>query len=291
MKKILFRGAGPALVTPFKSDGSVDYDAYVRLVRRQVEGGADFLVALATSAEAPVLSAEEKLKLLALTRENAGGLPIIVGAGSNSIPGTKANMELLKDADAWLIVVPFYNKPTQEGMFLYYKEICSLTDKPVIIYNVPGRTGANMLPETALRLAREVPGITGTKEASGKFDQIKAIIDGAPKGFAVLSGDDDMTYDIIAAGGHGVVSVAQNVLPEPVAEMTRLALEGKLAEAAKLNERLQPLFKGCFVESNPIPAKAALAQMGLCTKTMRLPLTAATDKTESTISEILSQWK
>ena len=291
MKKILFRGAGPALVTPFKSDGSVDYDAYVRLVRRQVEGGADFLVALATSAEAPVLSAEEKLKLLALTRENAGGLPIIVGAGSNSIPGTKANMELLKDADAWLIVVPFYNKPTQEGMFLYYKEICSLTDKPVIIYNVPGRTGANMLPETALRLAREVPGIAGTKEASGKFDQIKAIIDGAPEGFSVLSGDDDMTYDIIAAGGHGVVSVAQNVLPEPVAEMTRLALEGKLAEAAKLNERLQPLFKGCFVESNPIPAKAALAQMGLCTKTMRLPLTAATDKTESTISEILSQWK
>ena len=201
MKKILFSGAGPALVTPFKSDGSVDYDAYVRLVKRQVDGRADFLVALATSAEAPVLSAEEKLKLLALTRENAGGLPIIVGAGSNSIPGTISNMELLKDADAWLIVVPFYNKPTQEGMFLYYKAICEATDKPVIIYNVPGRTGANMLPETALRLAREVPGIAGTKEASGKFDQIKAIIDGAPKGFAVLSGDDDMTYDIIAAGG------------------------------------------------------------------------------------------
>ena len=290
MKKILFRGAGPALVTPFKNDGSVDYDAYVRLVRRQVEGGADFLVALATSAEAPVLSAEEKIKLLALTRENAGGLPIIVGAGSNSVPGTKANMDLLKDADAWLIVVPFYNKPTQEGMYLYYKEICSLTDKPVIIYNVPGRTGANMLPETALRLAREVPGIVGTKEASGKFEQIKAIIDGAPEGFSVLSGDDDMTYDIIAAGGHGVVSVAQNVLPKPVAEMTHLALEGRLDEASKLNERLQPLFKGCFVESNPIPAKAALAQMGLCTKTMRLPLTPATEATESTIKEILSQW-
>ena len=291
MKKILFRGAGPALVTPFKSDGTVDYEAYVSLVLRQVAGGADFLVALATSAEAPVLSAEEKLRLLALTRENAGGLPIIVGAGSNSVPGTKANMELLKDADAWLIVVPFYNKPTQEGMYLYYKEICSLTDKPVIIYNVPGRTGANMLPETALRLAREVPGIAGTKEASGKFEQIKAIIDGAPEGFAVLSGDDDMTYDIIAAGGHGVVSVAQNVLPEPVAEMTHLALEGKLTEAAALNVRLQPLFKGCFVESNPIPAKAALAQMGLCTKTMRLPLTAATEATECTIKEILSQWK
>ena len=291
MKKILFRGAGPALVTPFKSDGSVDYEAYARLVKRQVEGGADFLVALATSAEAPVLSAEEKLKLLALTRENAAGLPIIVGAGSNSIPGTKANMELLKDADAWLIVVPFYNKPTQAGMYLYYKEICSLTDKPVIIYNVPGRTGANMLPETALRLAREVPGIVGTKEASGKFEQIKAIIDGAPEGFAVLSGDDDMTYDIIAAGGHGVVSVAQNVLPKPVADMTHLALEGRLDEAAALNAKLQPLFKGCFVESNPIPAKAALAQLGLCTKTMRLPLTAATEATESTIKEILNQWK
>lgn len=291
MKKILFRGAGPALVTPFKSDGSVDYEAYAALVRRQVEGGADFLIALATSAEAPVLSAEEKLKLLALTRENAAGLPIIVGAGSNSIPGTKANMELLKDADAWLIVVPFYNKPTQEGMFLYYKAICELTDKPVIIYNVPGRTGANMLPETALRLAREVPGIAGTKEASGKFDQIKAIIDGAPEGFSILSGDDDMTYDIIAAGGHGVVSVAQNVLPKPVAEMVHLALEGKMAEAAELNTRLQALFKGCFVESNPIPAKAALSQLGLCSKTMRLPLTDATASTEATIKEILSQWK
>ncbi|MBP5572080.1 MAG: 4-hydroxy-tetrahydrodipicolinate synthase [Bacteroidales bacterium] len=291
MKKILFRGAGPALVTPFKSDGSVDYEAYAALVRRQVEGGADFLIALATSAEAPVLSAEEKLKLLALTRENAAGLPIIVGAGSNSIPGTKANMELLKDADAWLIVVPFYNKPTQEGMFLYYKAICELTDKPVIIYNVPGRTGANMLPETALRLAREVPGIAGTKEASGKFDQIKAIIDGAPEGFSILSGDDDMTYDIIAAGGHGVVSVAQNVLPKPVAEMVHLALEGKMDEAAALNTRLQALFKGCFVESNPIPAKAALSQLGLCSKTMRLPLTDATASTEATIKEILSQWK
>lgn len=291
MKKILFRGAGPALVTPFKSDGSVDYDAYAALVRRQVEGGADFLIALATSAEAPVLSAEEKLRLLALTRENAAGLPIIVGAGSNSIPGTKANMELLKDADAWLIVVPFYNKPTQEGMFLYYKAICELTDKPVIIYNVPGRTGANMLPETALRLAREVPGIAGTKEASGKFDQIKAIIDGAPEGFSILSGDDDMTYDIIAAGGHGVVSVAQNVLPKPVTEMVHLALEGKLDEAAALNTRLQALFKGCFVESNPIPAKAALSQLGLCSKTMRLPLTDATASTEATIKEILSQWK
>ena len=291
MKKILFRGAGPALVTPFKSDGSVDYEAYAALVRRQVEGGADFLIALATSAEAPVLSAEEKLKLLALTRENAAGLPIIVGAGSNSIPGTKANMELLKDADAWLIVVPFYNKPTQEGMFLYYKAICELTDKPVIIYNVPGRTGANMLPETALRLAREVPGIAGTKEASGKFDQIKAIIDGAPEGFSILSGDDDMTYDIIAAGGHGVVSVAQNVLPKPVAEMVHLALDGKMDEAAALNTRLQALFKGCFIESNPIPAKAALSQLGLCSKTMRLPLTDATASTEATIKEILSQWK
>ena len=291
MKKIFFRGAGPALVTPFKSDGSVDYEAYASLVRRQVEGGADFLVALATSAEAPVLSAEEKLRLLALTRENAAGLPVIVGAGSNSIPGTKANMELLKDADAWLIVVPFYNKPTQEGMFLYYKAICELTDKPVIIYNVPGRTGANMLPETALRLAREVPGIAGTKEASGKFEQIKAIIDGAPEGFSILSGDDDMTYDIIAAGGDGVVSVAQNVLPKPVAEMVHLALEGKMAEAADLNARLQALFKGCFVESNPIPAKAALSQLGLCSKTMRLPLTDATASTEATIKEILSQWK
>lgn len=291
MKKIFLRGAGPALLTPFKTDGSVDYDAYEALVRRQVAGGADFLVALATSAEAPTLSADEKLRLLALTRANAGGLPVIVGAGSNSVQGTVDNMRLLKDADAWLIVVPFYNKPTQEGMYLYYKAVCEATDKPVVIYNVPGRTGANMQAATALRLAREVPGIIGTKEASGNFEQVREIIDGAPEGFSVLSGDDDMTLRIIEAGGHGVVSVAQNVCPEPLTQMVHLALEGRLNEARELDSRLQPLFKGCFVESNPIPAKAALAQLGLCTPAVRLPLTEATDATKSTISEILDQWK
>ena len=291
MKKIFLRGAGPALLTPFKNDGSVDYDAYEALVRRQVDGGADFLVALATSAEAPTLSADEKLRLLALTRANASGLPVIVGAGSNSVQGTIDNMRLLKDADAWLIVVPFYNKPTQEGMYLYYKAVCEATDKPVVIYNVPGRTGANMQAATALRLAREVPGIIGTKEASGNFEQVKEIIDGAPEGFSVLSGDDDMTLRIIEAGGHGVVSVAQNVCPEPLTQMVHLALEGRLDEARSLDARLQPLFKGCFVESNPIPSKAALAQLGLCTPAVRLPLTEATDATKSTISEILDQWK
>ena len=291
MKKIFLRGAGPALLTPFKNDGSVDYDAYEALVRRQVDGGADFLVALATSAEAPTLGADEKLRLLALTRANAGGLPVIVGAGSNSVQGTIDNMRLLGDADAWLIVVPFYNKPTQEGMYLYYKAVCDATDKPVIIYNVPGRTGANMQAGTALRLAREVPGIIGTKEASGDFGQVKEIIDGAPEGFSVLSGDDDMTLRIIEAGGHGVVSVAQNVCPKPVADMVHLALEGRLDEARALDSRLQPLFKGCFVESNPIPAKAALARLGLCSPAVRLPLTEATASTKSVISEILDQWK
>lgn len=288
---MLFKGCATALLTPFESDGKIDYKAYERLVRRQVEGGVDFLVPLGTSAETPTLSKEEKSLLWAITRKAASSLPLLVGCGSNSVDATLENMSLFEDADAFLVVVPFYNKPTQKGMYLYYKALAEKAKAPIIMYNVPGRTGVNMTAETALRIAREVKGVIGIKEASGKGDQVKEIIGGAPEGFCVLSGDDDMTFDLIKAGASGVISVASNILPDRVSEMTHLALNGRWAEAEELNRRLMPLFKACFVESNPIPAKEALCQLGLCENAMRLPLTPASEDTKKTIAEVLGDWQ
>lgn len=285
----LFRGCGTALVTPFKEDGSVDFETYAALIDRQVEGGVDFLVALATTGETPTLSADEKLELLRLTKEHCGGKPILVGCGSNSVPGTLANMAFLdSDAvDGWLVVVPFYNKPTQEGQYQYFKAVAAATKKPVVLYNVPGRTGANMAPETCLRLARDVENIVATKEASGKFDQVKAILKDAPEGFDVISGDDDMTFSLMKEGAVGVISVASNLAPAEVSAMTKAAAEGRFEDAGILNYRLSPLFRNCFVESSPIPVKAAMAQMGLLTNALRLPLVTASKVTEAIMADTI----
>lgn len=286
---INLQGCGTALVTPFTADGAVDYNAYAALIDRQVAGGVDFLVALATTGETPTLSSEEKVRLLQLTHEHAPGLPVVVGCGSNSVPGTLANMELLEPygADAWLVVVPFYNKPTQEGQYQYFKAVAASTDKPIVVYNVPGRTGANMTAETCLRLARDVDNIVATKEASGKFDQIEAILKDAPAGFSVLSGDDDMTLSIMKTGARGVISVASNIVPDRIAAMTKAALAGDYAQAEAVEETLKPLFKACFVESNPIPAKAALSLLGYCTPAMRLPLVPASEATTGLMAGVL----
>lgn len=291
---VKFEGCGTALVTPFFADGNVDINAYAKLIDRQAASGVDFLVALATTGETPTLSVDEKVTLLRITYEHAvfkgKRLPILVGCGSNSVAGTLANMEALapcKDmVDAWLVVVPFYNKPTQEGQYRYFRTIAEHSDKPIVIYNVPGRTGANMTAETCLRLA-SVPGIIGIKEASGKYDQIAGILKGAPDGFAVLSGDDDMTLSIMEIGAKGVISVASNIMPDKVSAMTAAALKGGFAEAHRIDDSLKPLYKACFVESNPIPAKAALSLLGLCGDTMRLPLTSATDGTYELLRSIL----
>lgn len=285
----LFKGCGTALVTPFTEDGNVDYETYAALIDRQVAGGVDFLVALATTGETPTLTIEEKKELLRLTKEHSGGKPILVGCGSNSVPGTLANMAALdSDAvDGWLVVVPFYNKPTQEGQYRYFKAVAAESKKPVVLYNVPGRTGANMAPETCLRLARDVENIVATKEASGKFDQVKAILKDAPEGFDVISGDDDMTFSLMKEGAVGVISVASNLAPAEVSGMTRAAAEGRWEEAGILNSRLSPLFRNCFVESSPIPVKAAMAQMGLLTNALRLPLVTANDVTEAIMADTI----
>ena len=293
MSKLYLKGCGTALVTPFR-DGAVDYDAYAACVERQVVAGVDFLVPLATTGETPTLSADEKLRLLDLTREKSGRLPLLVGVGTNSLHGTLDNIRLLgpHGADAYLVVVPYYNKPTQDGQYQYFKAVAEAADKPIVIYNVPGRTGANMSADTAVRLACDCPNIIGTKEASGNYAQVSEIIRRAPEGFSVLSGDDDMTFAFMATGGQGVISVASNVAPAEVSGMCAAMLEGDLLKARALHHRLMPLFKGCFVESNPIPVKAAMAELGLMRAEVRMPLSEAAEQTKNTISQILAElWK
>lgn len=282
-----FKGLATALVTPFV-DGEVDWQAFRNLVRRQVEAGVDFLVPLGSTAETPCLTDAEKVKILEIAREESDGLPIVAGAGSNSLTATVRNMRLLDGhgADAYLIVVPFYNKPTQEGLYQYFKAVAEETDRQVILYNVPGRTGTNMKTETTLRLA-EIPNITAVKEASGNLAQIIDIKRQAPEGFAVLSGNDDQTLPLMACGADGVISVASNVAPEQMKALTRAVAASDLKEAIRLNNSLMPLYHACFVESNPIPAKAALSLMGLCRDEMRLPLLPATGGTRTLLADVL----
>ena len=282
-----FKGLATALVTPFV-DGEGDWQAFRNLVRRQVEAGVDFLVPLGSTAETPCLTDAEKVKILEIAREESNGLPIVAGAGSNSLTATVRNMRLLDGhgADAYLIVVPFYNKPTQEGLYQYFKAVAEETDRQVILYNVPGRTGTNMKTETTLRLA-EIPNITAVKEASGNLSQIIDIKRQAPEGFAVLSGNDDQTLPLMACGADGVISVASNVAPEQMKALTRAVAASDLKEAIRLNNSLMPLYHACFVESNPIPAKAALSLMGLCSDEMRLPLLPATGGTRTLLADVL----
>lgn len=282
-----FKGLATALVTPFV-DGEVDWKAFRNLVRRQVEAGVDFLVPLGSTAETPCLTDAEKVKILEIAREESNGLPIVAGAGSNSLTATVQNMRLLDGhgADAYLIVVPFYNKPTQEGLYQYFKAVAEETDRQVILYNVPGRTGTNMKTETTLRLA-EIPNVTAVKEASGDLAQIIDIKRQAPEGFSVLSGNDDQTLPLMACGADGVISVASNVAPEQMKALTRAVAASDLKEAIRLNNSLMPLYHACFVESNPIPVKAALSLMGLCRDEMRLPLLAATGGTRTLLADVL----
>lgn len=284
-----FKGLATALVTPFV-DGEVDWKAFRNLVRRQVKAGVDFLVPLGSTAETPCLTDAEKVKILEIAREESNGLPIVAGAGSNSLTATVQNMRLLDGhgADAYLIVVPFYNKPTQEGLYQYFKAVAEETDRQVILYNVPGRTGTNMKMETTLRLA-EIPNITAVKEASGDLVQIIDIKRQAPEGFTVLSGNDDQTLPLMACGADGVISVASNVAPKHMKALTQAVAASDLKEAIRLNNSLMPLYHACFVESNPIPAKAALSLMGLCSDEMRLPLLPATDRTRALLADVLGK--
>ena len=288
MGHLKFSGCGTALVTPFKDNGgAVDYDAMGKLVDRQMSAGIHFLVPLGTTGETPCLTSVEKIKLLQVTKEHAT-CPIVVGGGTNSLAQTIESMRLLEPfgLDAFLIVVPYYNKPTQKGLYEYFKAVSQETDKDIILYNVPGRTGANLEAETTLRLA-EIDNIVAIKEASGRYGQISQVIRNKPDNFSVLSGNDDETLSLMATGADGVISVASNVDPQRMVQLVEALKVDNMAEARQLHYRRMPLFKNCFVESNPIPAKAALAQLGLCENSLRLPLVPATPDTEQLMKETL----
>ena len=288
MNKIDLTGCGTALITPFRN-GQVDYDAFAALVDRQVEAGIDFLVPLGTTGETPCLEDEERIKVLQIAKEHSQGRPIVVGGGTNSLQHTIRSMKMLEPygVDAFLIVVPYYNKPTQEGQYQYFKAVAESTDKPIVLYNVPGRTGANMTAETCLRLA-QIPNIVAVKEASGNREQIEKILADAPEGFQVLSGNDDDTLWMMQQGGAGIISVASNVAPKHMADFIGAIRGGDMAKAEALDKELTPLFKNCFVESNPIPAKAAMAAMGLIRNELRLPLVPSQQATYDLMVETIS---
>ena len=291
MNNLLFKGCGTAMFTPFK-DGRVDVEALVLTTERQVEAGMDFLVPLGTTGETPTLSDEEKLMVFHAVKDHAKDCPVVVGVGTNSIPGTLANMALLKDADAFLVVVPYYNKPPQRGIYEYFRTIAEHTEKPIILYNVPGRTGANCEAETTLALARGVPNIVAVKEASGNLMQVKYLLTRRPEGFSILSGNDEDTLPLMRSGADGVVSVASNVCPKEMVQFVHAALDKDWDKAQALEDRLSALFRNLFIEPNPIPGKAAMAQLGLMENQLRLPLVPATDETERAIKDTLAAlWK
>lgn len=282
-------GCGTALVTPFR-DGKVDYGTFASLVDRQVEAGVHFLVPLGTTGETPCLEDSEKERILEITIEHRKNLPVVVGGGSNSLLHTTESIRLLGkySPDAYLIVVPYYNKPTQKGLYEYFKAVAGCTDKAIVLYNVPGRTGLNMTAETTLRLA-EIPNIVAVKEASGNYAQISEIIRNAPEGFNVLSGNDDETLSLMATGAKGIISVASNIVPAEMAALAEALLGGDMAEARRLHHRLSPLFRNCFIESNPIPVKSAMALMGLIENELRLPLVPASEHTEAVLKTTLKE--
>lgn len=282
------KGCGTALVTPFDG-GSVDYKALCVLLDRQLSAGIDFLVPLGSTGETPCIENDEKLQILECCRQQMKlrgiEIPLVVGAGTNSLAATQRNINLLSPyADALLIVVPYYNKPNQEGQYRYFRSLSENSDKPIILYNVPGRTGVNMEAETCLRIAYDCPNVIGIKEASSRREQILKIIDSAPEGFSVFSGNDDEAFDLMRCGADGVISVASNIAPRMMAQMTS-NVENNIGE--ELNERLKPLYANCFVESNPIPVKAGLAAMGLIRNELRLPLVPATEETFRLMEETI----
>ena len=285
------KGCGTALVTPFSKNSEVDYVAFRKLVRRQIADGIHFLVPLGTTGETPCLEDKEKLQLVEITVEESGGrIPIVVGVGSNNTKHVMHNIHFFSkmNVDAFLVVTPYYNKPTQQGMINHFTTVAGSTDKPIIMYNVPARTSVNMTAETALKLA-EVKNIIATKEASSNYAQISEIIRNAPDGFFVLSGNDDETLSLVATGAKGLISVASNIAPKLMSEFLNKLLNGEMDEAKALHHKLTPLFKSCFVESNPIPVKAGMHKMGLLENVLRAPLYVSTDATLKTMENTLKE--
>ena len=285
-KKDLY-GMGVALVTPFDATGEVDYEALDRLVDYQIASHTDFLCVLGTTAETPTLSEEEKCAVRnTVVERNAGRLPILLGYGGNCTRSIvkKLSGDRLDDVDAILSVVPYYNKPTQAGMYAHFKAISEATDLPIILYNVPGRTGVNMLPETTLRLAADCKNIVGIKEASGNIEQIEYILRHRPEGFKVFSGDDGITLPLIKSGADGVISVLGNAYAAEFAELVHLAQAADFAAAEAIDKRFAELYKLLFVDGNPAGVKCLMELRGMLQDVLRLPLVPATQATRDKIA-------
>lgn len=290
----MFKGVFTAIVTPFKEDESVDEETLKKLINFNIENDVSGIVPCGTTGESPTLSHEEHDRVIEITVKHVNKrVPVIAGTGSNC---TKEAIRLTKHAeevgaDACLLVNPYYNKPTQEGLYRHFKAIADSVEFPCVVYNIKGRTGVNVETSTLIRLVNDCKNIVAVKEASGDLEQIKDVIAQRPEGFSVLSGDDNITFDLIKAGGDGVVSVASNLVPDKMSKMVKLALDGEFKEAEKLNNELMPLFKAEFIETNPIPIKAALAMKGMIKEVYRLPMCELSDRHRKELKKVLMDMK
>lgn len=294
MSNNIFHGLGIALITPFTDSGEVDYPALKRLLEYQLDNGADFLCILATTAETPCLTREEKDKITVLVKDVVKGrIPILKYCGGNN---TAAVIEEMKSTD-WtgidgiLSICPYYNKPSQEGLYQHFKAIAAESPQPLVLYNVPGRTGVNMKAETTVRLAKDCPNIVAIKEASGSLEQVDEIIKNKPDGFEVISGDDALTFPMIASGAVGVISVIGNALPKEFSRMIRLEFNGEYEPARKIHHKFTELYSLLFVDGNPAGVKALLNDMGMIENRLRLPLVPTKIETKQKMAEILHSFR
>ncbi|MGA3286162.1 MAG: 4-hydroxy-tetrahydrodipicolinate synthase [Bacteroidota bacterium] len=289
-----FQGTATAIVTPFKKDGSIDEAALRRFVDFQISGGVEALVPVGTTGENPTLNADEQKHVIEIVIEQTNKrVKIFAGAGSNNTTEVVEKVRFAKKAgaDAALVVGPYYNRPTQNGYFQHFSTVADAVDIPLIIYNVPGRTGGNIEAATMLRMAEEIPNVVMVKEASGNMTQIMEIARNMPKHFSLLSGDDSLAYSIIALGGDGCISVVSNEVPKEYSNLLRLCLKGNWTEALQLHYRLLPLMNVNFIESSPAPVKTALAMMGMMEETLRLPLVPLTEPSRVKLKNALAELK
>ena len=290
----MFKGAITAIVTPFRQNGDLDENALKNLVEFQIKNRIDGIVPCGTTGESPTLEHDEQEKVIETVIEAANGkAKVIAGAGSNS---TKHAVELTKmaadlGADATLHVCPYYNKPTQEGLYRHFSEIARAADIPVVVYNIKGRTAVNMETATLARLAKEFSNIAAVKEASGDINQMREVLNTLPKSFDVLSGDDNMTYELMKLGGRGVISVASNIIPDRIRQLTDVCSSSNFTKAEHIHNELMPLFKAIFIETNPIPIKAALAMKGMIKEAYRLPMCEMKAENKEKLRQVLTDLK
>lgn len=294
MEKMIFKGVGVALITPFAENGAIDFAAVARIVDNLVAGGVEYILVLGTTGETPTLSHDERKALIRFVRDRvAGRVNLMVGVGGNSthdVVATLTNWDL-RGYDAILSVAPYYNKPNQEGLYQHFKAIAEASPLPVMLYNIPGRTGVNMSPETIARLACNFSNIIGVKEASGNLEQMEQIKALAPKDFLLISGDDGLTIEVIKRGGVGVISVLANLYPAETVEFVNLALEGNINEAESKLQSLDGVIASLFEEGNPVGIKTALSLKGVCTNTMRLPLVSGSDTLQSKMETLMAEYE